>query len=109
RADGRANIIGQVLVIASHHLKEVGRCPTLVTEDEGSQPGLEQAAMEEPRRNVSRDSELPTLQDYTPDLTGRGFLFFNLTMKLKLCRIEDKGSQGAGLWPQLETMLSKVT
>ncbi len=48
--------------------------------------------MKETRRDVSRNAELSSLQDNNPNAAGLGFLFFNPTMKLKLCRIEDERS-----------------
>ena len=64
--------------------------------------------MKETRRDVSRDAELSSFEDDDPNSTGFGFLFFNPTVKLKLCRIEDKRSYGAGFRPKLETVLGKV-
>ena len=48
--------------------------------------------MKETRRDVSRDAELSSLQDDNPNAADLGFLFFNPTMKRKLCRIEDERS-----------------
>jgi hypothetical protein len=48
--------------------------------------------MKETRRDVSRNAELSSLQDDDPNATGLSFLFFNPTMKRKLCRIEDERS-----------------
>ena len=48
--------------------------------------------MKETRRDVSRDAELSSLQDNNPNAAGLGFLFFNPTMQLKLCRIEHEWS-----------------
>jgi hypothetical protein len=64
--------------------------------------------MKETRRDVSRNAELSSLQDDNPNPAGLGFLFFNPTMKLKLCRIEEERRYGAGFRPELETVLGKV-
>ena len=48
--------------------------------------------MKETRRDVSRNAELSSLQDDNPNAADLGFLFFNPTMKLKLCRIEEERS-----------------
>ena len=48
--------------------------------------------MKEARRDVSRDAELSSLQDNNPNAACLGFLLFNSTMKLKLCKIEDERS-----------------
>jgi hypothetical protein len=44
--------------------------------------------MKETRRDVSRYAELSSLQDDNPNAASLGLLFFNPTMKLKLCRID---------------------
>ena len=66
--------------------------------------GFKETAMKEPRRDVSRNAELSSLEDDNPNAAGLGFLFLNPTMKLKLCRIEEERSYGAGFRPPLAVL-----
>jgi hypothetical protein len=61
-----------------------------VAENESSQSRFKETAMKETRRDVSRYAELSSLQDDNPNAAGLGFLLFNLTLQLKLCRIKDE-------------------
>src|SRR5215831_19639881 len=103
-----SHILGKMFIEPLHHLKQVGACASFVAENESPQSRFKETAMKETRRDVSRNAELSSLQDDNPNAAGLGFLFFNSTMKLKLCRIEEERSYGAGFRPKLETVLSKV-
>jgi hypothetical protein len=63
-----------------------------VAENESPQSRFKETAMKETRRDVSRNAELSRLQDDNPNAADLRFLFFNPTMKLTLCGIEEERS-----------------